>query len=64
MQLDPDDPAFHLEAVGISHAPKNIDIGGWSQGALGLTNRSELTIDYIRVFQPRNHYADMEPLYQ
>ena len=63
--LDPNDPAFHLEAVGISHAPKNIDIGGWSQvRGLGLTNRSELTIDHIRVFQPRNQYADMEPLYQ
>ena len=66
VQLDPDDPAFYLEAVGISHAPKPIHIGSWSThyADLPATNHSKLTFDYIRVFQPRNHYADMEPLYQ
>ena len=67
VQLDPNDPAFYLEAAGISHAPKYIGIGGartWPYPNYRLTNQSELTIDYIRVFQPRNHYADMEPRYQ
>ena len=67
VQLDPHDPAFYLEAAGISHAPSRIDIGGWTPTPVAgrpLTNQSELTVDYIRVFQPRNHYADMEPLYQ
>ncbi len=67
VQLDPNDDAFYLEAVGISHAPSSISTGGWNQTAnedRPLTNESELTIDYIRVFQPRNRYADMEPLHQ
>ena len=65
VQLDPNDPAFYLEAVGISHRPNNISASNWTdESNPPLTNQSELTIDYIRVFQPRNRYADMEPLYQ
>ena len=65
VQLDPNDPAFYLEAVGISHRPNKINVGSWTdEPSPPLTNQSELTIDYIRVFQPRNRYADMEPLYQ
>ena len=67
VQLDPNDPAFYLSAAGISHAPKNIHIGSWASlpgRQQQPTNESELTVDYIRVFQPRNRYADMEPLYQ
>ena len=26
--------------------------------------RRRLTFDYVRVWQPENHYADMEPVYQ
>ena len=26
--------------------------------------RRRLTFDYIRLWQPENHYADMEPVYQ
>ena len=63
VQLDPNDRAFSLEAVGISHVPLPISIGTWGYFAES-TSESELTIDYLRVFQPRNRYADMEPLYQ
>ena len=65
VQLDPNDRAFSLEAVGISHVPLPISIGTWgSLGSAENRNVSQLTIDYLRVFQPRNRYADMEPLYQ
>ena len=26
--------------------------------------RRGMTFDYVRVWQPGNHYADMEPVYQ
>ena len=63
VQLDPNDPAFSLEAVGISHVPLVLSIGTWGTRT-SSANESELTIDYLRVFQPRNRYADMEPLCQ
>ena len=65
--LDPADPAFYLQAVGVNHVPSFIDIGTWTTAPredLPLEPQSELTIDHIRVFQPRNRYADMEPVYQ
>ena len=62
--LDPSTPSLYLEALGISHAPLHMSIGTWNSHPRPLTTQSELTIDYIRVFQPRNRYADMEPLYQ
>ena len=63
VQPDPDDTAFYLEALGIGHAPSAVYIGAWGF-SMAQTNQVEMTIDYIRVFQPRNRYADMEPLYQ
>ncbi len=59
---DPDDTTFYLEAVGVSHVPSPINLGVW--GYYNGGRASEVTIDYIRVFQPRNRYADMEPRYQ
>ena len=62
---DRKDTTIYLEALGISHTPNQISIGSWSNSnTLGPTTQVELTIDYIRVFQPRNRYADMEPRYQ
>ena len=56
-------PPFYLEALGIGHAPSAVYIGAWGFSR-AQTNQVEMTIDYIRVFQPRNRYADMEPRYQ
>ena len=67
VELDPNDPAFYLEAAGISHIPCLMGFSSartWPYSHFPATNESELTVDYIRVFQPRNRYADMEPLYQ
>ncbi|MCY3814417.1 MAG: hypothetical protein OXH15_21775 [Gammaproteobacteria bacterium] len=52
-----------LEQVGVSHLPLSLGIDGW-----GWPNnpdvRQRMRLDYVRVFQPRNRYADMEPVYQ
>lgn len=54
-----------LEQVGIAHTPNPIGIGSF-----GITHkrrhyiRTTLSFDYIRLWQPENHYSDMEPLYQ
>ena len=65
VELDPSNPTFYLETLGISHAPSKIGVGTWGWDFDSeLRNRVGMTVDYIRVFQPRNRYADMEPLYQ
>ncbi len=55
-----------LERLGIAHVPARIDLGAWNQNMTAefATNEARLAVDYIRVFQPRNRYADMEPVYQ
>ena len=64
--LVPDDEDSVLERVGIAHVPLRIDLGVWNQNFIAQydTNEVRLAVDYIRVFQPRNHYVDMEPVYQ
>ena len=63
--LTANDNSTLLEQVGIAHTPNPIGIGSW-----GITNtqrhyiRTTLSFDYIRLWQPENHYSDMEPLYQ
>ena len=63
--LDPGDTSTLLEQVGIAHTPNPLSIG-----AFGISNsqwdhiRTRMKIDYIRLWQPDNHYSDMEPVYQ
>ena len=54
-----------LEQVGVQHVPLHFEIGAWSQGMTSEqdTNEVKLAIDYIRIFQPEDNYADMEPVY-
>ena len=62
--LDEDDPGSVLEQVGISHFPLAFYMNSW--GYMDSSNRIhvKLKVDYIRVFQPRDHYAQMDPVYQ
>ncbi len=68
--LDDTDEDSVLEQVAISHTPLDIRIGAW--GGFGNSRpaaranqiRTRMKVDYVRVFQPRNRYADMEPVYQ
>ena len=63
--LEAGDNSTILEQVSIAHAPNPLNAGTW-----GITNPSQSTIrtrmkiDYIRLWQPTNHYSDMEPVYQ
>ena len=59
--LDPGDPDSVLEQLGVSHVPASLRLRAWTYiGSL----QPGLELDYIRVFQPENNYADMEPIYQ
>ncbi|MXZ85142.1 MAG: hypothetical protein F4Z02_05745 [Acidimicrobiia bacterium] len=64
--VDPDDPDTVLEQVAVSHVPAPLAMGAW--GYLNRENhpyiRTRMKIDYIRVWQPDDHYSNMEPVYQ
>ena len=53
-----------LEKVGVSHVSVPMHLGGWGNGQGERPSNPGMKIDYIRVFQPENHYSDMEPVFQ
>ncbi len=67
-----DDASTLLEKVGVSHIPMPIYINVWGwmvrpkEGEKGMHPhiRRRYTFDYVRIWKPENHYADMEPVYQ
>ena len=61
--LDADDEDTLLEQVAIGHLPYSLDLIAWGYPRNSEV-RSALKLDYIRVFQPVDRYADMEPVYQ
>ena len=62
---DADDPDTVIEKVGVGHMPAPFRFFIWHNNRNGSTEvRTFFRLDYIRVFQPRNRYADMEPVYQ
>ena len=64
--VDPEDTDTLLEQIAVAHAPLPIATSVW--GWLGPKNhpsiRTRMKIDYIRFWQPDNHYSDMEPVFQ
>ena len=65
--VDPDDLSTILEQVGIGHSPNPIGVGAFGDGNWPSSSnfiRTRLKVDYIRLWQPTNHYSDMEPVYQ
>ena len=60
--LEDGNPASILEQFGIAHMPADFEITAWGYPRDGSTNRFKL--EYVRVYQPRNRYADMEPVYE
>ena len=60
------DASTLLEQAGIAHVPMPLYLTTW--GFMVDENqpyiRRRLTFDYVRVWQPENHYSDMEPVYQ
>ena len=70
--LVPGDASTLLEQVAVSHVPMPIFLNVWGWLVRPQEGREDkhpyirkrTTFDYIRVWQPENHYADMEPVYQ
>ena len=64
--LDPDDLTLVREQLGVSHVPARISAGVWQQGLTEDldTNEVWMEINYIRIFQPEDKYASMEPVYK
>ena len=64
--LVPGDAGSLLEQVGVAHTPLPLHLNTWSYMVKEQQPyiRRRLTFDYVRVWQPENHYADMEPVYQ
>lgn len=66
--LDTSDQDSVLEQAAIAHMPLEIILGAWKGKDAALTRGdtilTKMKIDYVRVFQPTNRYADMEPFYQ
>ncbi len=67
--LEEDDPDSVLMQFAIGHGPLDVSLGAWR--GFGNERRPEydvttvrMKVDYIRVFQPRDRYSGMEPLYQ
>ena len=66
---DAADPETVIEKVAVSHRPLQFGMVAWSDAGNTLTENentiiTKMRIDYVRVFQPRNRYADMEPVFQ
>ena len=55
-----------LVQAGVGHVPLPLNVNTWSflEADKHPYIRRRMTFDYIRVWQPENHYADMEPVYQ
>ena len=65
--LVPGDNSTLLEQVGVVHIPQPLFLNVWSYMTRDGSQpyiRRRMTFDYVRVWQPENHYADMEPVYQ
>lgn len=67
--LEPGNPDSVLTQFAIGHAPMHIWLDAWRGFGNEPDPENNLTtvrmkIDYVRVFQPRDRYADMEPVYE
>ena len=61
--VDPNDASTLLEQVGIAHTPNPISFGSFTYTQLDRIY-TRVKFDYVRLWQPENHYSDMEPVYQ
>ena len=64
--VDPDDTGTILEQVAVAHSPNPIGIGAFGDNLPSHFNylRTRVKFDYIRLWQPEDHYSNMEPVYQ
>ena len=57
-----DDGTIDLEQLGVMHVPMPLWFHVWGWGP-SSTADTMVKLDYMRVFQPRDHYSNMEPHY-
>ena len=64
--LTPGDTSTILAKAAVSHSPNPIGIGAFGDNLPASFNyiRTKVKFDYVRLWQPQNHYSDMEPVYQ
>lgn len=60
------DPDTLLEKIAVSHVPLPLNIGAWGINWRPSDNyiRTRMYFDYIRIWQPDDHYSNTEPVYQ
>ena len=59
-----DDSSSILEQVGVSHFPLGFYMKPWGYMDSSSRIHVKLKVDYIRIFQPQDHYMHMDPVYQ
>ena len=67
--LQPGNADSVLMNFAVGHAPMQLDFGTWrgfgnEQGPEQNRVTVRMRIEYVRVFQPRDRYVDMEPVYE
>ena len=65
--LDPGNPDSVLMRFSIAHSPLSVHFGDYGAGTPTPENSIatvRMKIDYVRVFQPKDRYAGMEPVYE
>jgi len=64
--LDDDDPDSVLIQFAVAHRPQELSIGQWGPKSRDAKDSitTRLEIDHVRIFQPKDRYAGMEPVYQ
>ncbi len=61
----PGDESSRLEKVSVSHMPADVRIRAWGFSTPSSDDPvANMHLDYIRIFQPADRYAAMEPVYQ
>ena len=63
--LRENDAASILEQFGIAHMPADFELTAWGYpDRFDGRIKTRLRLDYVRVFQPADRYAAMEPVYE
>ena len=65
--VNSDDPESVYEKFGVAHMPLPLTLSTWAQEIRGADRnrvQAKFRIHYIRLFQPTDHYADVEPTYR
>ena len=62
--LNPTDPGSILEQLDISHRPLALFLSSHGGPPSNRDIRTKVEVDYIRVYQPKDRYMGMEPVYK